>query len=782
MDWVGASVLAAVVTALLLASLASRKLKVGPSGNWILGWTALIFSATAKHFPLPLGLGEALSAFTAPLFSVLMLSGAFRYSGRPVPRSLPVLALTLCCVAGTSTFFGRPDHTSLIALLFYPALCVSAALLVSPAAVRYGTILQRLTAPCLLIVAAVEAADAYNGLFGIPAWNPLLVWLVAGLPIGTLLSAGSFELVGDRLTKASQDRDRNALALAESVENLRAAHSEMEARVVERTARLRDEVAERRRAEDALLQSQVHYRKVTSLLTDFNLAARIDSEGQLHVEWLTGADHHGTQRTRKSIGMPEWRSLIHPDDFASVQRCFAAALKEEVTDFETRIMTNGEDDRWMSGRMMGERVDATGEIMIYASGRDVTREKLAEAENATLHERIREGQRLESLGALSRGVAHDFNNLLSVILGNASIISDSLPEGSPLLKRTDRIRKSARYAADIAMQMLTYSGSASVSPEPLDLSRVVREMSELIEAGTKHRVQLELDVDPDLPRIMGDPSQIRQVVLNLITNASEAMGDAGGRVELRTGRVHVGPNDVPGLRHATELVEGDYVFLEVADNGPGLDAETQAKVFDPFFSTKRSGRGLGLAVVRGIVRAHGAAIALTSTPGDGSRFRVLFPELDNATAEAIGVASARSKLEVPAPAVVDTKSSSGATTILVIDDDEFVSELAQTVLARAGYDVLVAIGGNEGVELFEKNADKIALVLLDLAMPDMSGEEVLEHIRKIDPDVPALISSGYASSMAAKQIRVTHRVDFLGKPYEPETLIEFVESMLPRSS
>jgi signal transduction histidine kinase/CheY-like chemotaxis protein len=782
MDWVGASVLATIVAALLLASLPSRRLEVGMSGDWILGWAALLFSGMSNLFPIPGELAPVLATSTAPLFPVLMLSGAFRYSNRKVPRALPPLALTLCCVCGISTFAGHPDYTNLISLVFFPALCAMAAIIVIPTAKKHGTILQRLTAPGLFVVAGVQAVDAYNGIASIPSWNPLLVWLATGLPVGTLQSAGSFELVGDRLTHTSQERERTAAALAISLDELRTAHSEMEERVVERTKRLRDEVAERRQVEDALRESHVHYHKVISLLSDFNLAAKVDRKGNLHIEWVTGSDRHGTQHTRRSIGMEEWKSLIHPEDFHALRACFAGALREEVTGFETRITTKDEEVRWMRGRMMGERNAATDDVMIYASGRDVTREKHAEAENATLHERIREGQRLESLGALSRGVAHDFNNLLSVIIGNASMIGEGLPEGSPLVARTERIRKSARYAADIAMQMLTYSGSASVSPEPLNLSNVVAEMSELIEAGTNHRIQLSLNVDSDLPLVMGDSSQVRQIVLNLITNASEAMGDEGGRVALSTGRLHVGPDSVAGLRHVTELIAGDYVYLEVADNGPGLDADTQAQVFDPFFSTKLSGRGLGLAVVRGIARAHSAAISLTSSPGNGTRFRVLFPEVGATILETIESNRKSNEQQYVADSVAIPTTMNVARTVLVIDDDEYVGEIAQAALQRSGYNVLVADGGNQGVELFAQNRDKIDVIVLDLSMPDMSGEEVLEHIRKIAPDVPALISSGYASSMAAKRIRVTHRVEFLGKPYEPEVLVESVEAMLPRSS
>jgi len=778
MAWVVPTVFTLILLGLLFSGLVSRRLDVGPAGDWIMGWWVLLLCYIVIEIPGQRTVSDGFVAFLGPLFPLMMLSGAYRYAGLKVPKKLPAVALALCGVAGASMVVGIPARAEMIGLFVHPVLFVSAAIVVIPTANFHGTILQRLTAPGLLTIGAVQGLDALGGIYNWNEWNSLLLWLVTGLTVATLQVSGAFELVGDRLTKASEERDRNAEALARTNAELRKAHAQMENRVTERTAQLREEVSERHKIEATLRTSEMHYRKVTSLLTDFSYAARVGPDGELTTEWLTGAilrNRTVNQSKNELDDRPSPRTVIHPDDLPELARSLKVALDGGVTDFEARIKRDGEARLWVGGRMIGERVEPSGDLVIYATGRDITADKAAELENTKLRERVRESQRLESLGALARGVAHDFNNLLSVILGNAVLIAEALPPGSKLAERAQRIRKSARYAADIAMQILTYSGNASVSPEPLDIVQLVSEMSELIEAGTRQHIQLELQLDEDLPQIMGDPGQIRQVVLNLITNASEAMGEDGGHVRLHTGTTHVDAAALAELHPTAELIEGDYVYLEVADDGPGMDAETRARVFDPFFSTKLSGRGLGLAVVHGILRAHNAAITVSSTPGAGTQFRVLFPVLAASAVCSKPVPPIEGLRLVPSP------PPHVAATILVIDDDESVSELAEAVLERVGFDVLVASGGREGLEILEKNKNRIALVVLDLAMPDMGGEVVLRRIRHVFPDLPVVISSGYAEAIAGARVRATRRVDYVAKPYEPDTLVERVRSMLPAS-
>ena len=782
MDWLAPSVFASVALALPLAAAALRRIQIGPSGDWVVAWLALALHGVGLEFPVEGHAGDTLAAFSAPLFATMLLSGAFRYARRPVPRTLQPLGLILGLTGGGSALVGNTLTAYAIQFAALSITSVYAAAVVAPTAARHGTILQRLLAPGLVLIGLVLAISGFSGIVHWERFDPVTLWLFVGLLIGTLQFAAILELVGQHLNQTSIERDRNAAALVRTVAELRVAQTEMEARIAERTGQLHEEINERRRVEATLRDSEAHYRKIAGLMTDFNYAARARADGSREIVWLTGNIPESITETNEAgevVSPIHWRRLVVPEDNHIMRECAQRALSGEIADFEVRLAgdplreeADSNDVRWVRGRMAAESLGREGEVMLYATGREVTAEKRAQQEITLMRDRVREGQRLESLGALARGVAHDFNNLLNVILGNAAIISEDVVAGSPLRARAERIQRSARYAADIASQMLTYSGTASVTPEPIDLTALVSEMSELIESGVGERLDLELKIDGELPRILGDRAQLRQVILNLITNASEAMGESGGRLSLHTGSTRIDDRPIAGLRPGTEIDPGDYVYLEVADSGPGLDAETQARVFDPFFSTKLSGRGLGLAVVHGIVRAHNAAIALTSAPGQGTRFRVFFPVLsppgqNEAVSEGFQIEAAA--------------STGAAGTILVIDDDEAIRDLAEAVLHRAGYDVLVAGGGVEGVELFEKNRDKIAAVLVDIWMPDLAGDAVLERIHESNPEIPAIVSSGYAENVTRERIPQGHRVRILGKPYEPTTLIQCVRELLSES-
>jgi CheY-like chemotaxis protein len=275
--------------------------------------------------------------------------------------------------------------------------------------------------------------------------------------------------------------------------------------------------------------------------------------------------------------------------------------------------------------------------------------------------------------------------------------------------------------------------------------------------------------------------------MNLVTNAAEALGDEGGRVSVCTGRERLSGEALSNMQSSTDAEEGDYVYIEVSDDGPGMDPVTRARLFEPFYSTKFSGRGLGLAVVLGIVRAHRGAIQLTSQLGEGTSIRVFLPMLEaapDAVASSVPVASVVNELgrgadPKDAPRVVDGPASG---MVLVIDDEEPVSELAQIFLERAGFEVLVAGGGREGLELFEKNSDRVVLVLLDLTMPEVSGGEVFAELRKVNPSIPVVVTSGYTHETAARRIGTMDRTRFVQKPYEPDVLLVAVNDLLAPSA
>jgi len=761
MDWLIPLVFLFLFIGLALGGLVSRRIQVGPAGYWVAGWSCLALTGVALSVPVQNEIPEFFLGFVNPLFPVMMLAGAFRYGGRAVPHSVAIGGLALCTVEGVWTSQGLLDHAGVLSLMVEPALCVSAAWLVIPRARIYGTFLQRSVAPGLLVIAWVEALEATAALSRWNDWSLLVAWVVAAFPVAALQLAAIFELVGNRLT--------------DTITELQEAQTQMEGRIARRTAQLSEEVGERQRAEEELRTSEGRYRRVSVLMTDYAYSVRIDERGNFHSEWATGAFSRITGYESLERNGKELLDLVHPDDVDDVRASMTEALGGGMAEFECRVFNKDGEPRWIAGRITGEPDTERGGMVLYTAGHDITEEKLIAIEHQALQDRVRDAQRLESLGALAGGVAHDFNNLLSVILGNAAILQDHLPADSPLLQRAERIRCSARYAAEITTQMLTYAGSASLQVEVLDLSCLVEEMSQLIDAGTTRRVEIESDFDEALATIEGDPAQLRQVVLNLISNASEAFGEAGGQIALRTSHVHDDFEFLSPHQPVTEGWPGEYACLEVTDDGPGMDSATQARIFEPFFSTKRSGRGLGLSVIMGIVKAHSGSVTVTSQLGQGTTIRVLFPIATNQ-------ALPRNASTADQPIIVSELPAGTNATVLVIDDDEPVAELAEIFLTQAGFRVLVAGGGREGLELYKKHADRIGLVVLDLTMPDLTGDQVLEKLRLVEPGLPIIISSGYTHKIVAKKLGGAEFTDFVQKPYEPEELIGRVHRLLAESS
>ena len=402
---------------------------------------------------------------------------------------------------------------------------------------------------------------------------------------------------------------------------------------------------------------------------------------------------------------------------------------------------------------------------------DITARRRAEEERRRLEARVRDAQKLESLGVLAGGIAHDFNNLLVGILGNAGLAHLEMPPDSPLRKYCDQIEKAALRARDLTNQLLAFAGKGKFQIGAANLSDLVRDTADLLRVSIPRRVTLDLHLAPDLSPILADATQIRQVVMNLLTNASEAVGDPPGTITLVTGSVHADRQYLAGAFVDEDLPEGDYVFLDVSDTGCGMDAETQAKIFDPFFSTKFSGRGLGLAAVLGIVRGHRGAIRVYSEPGHGTTVKVLFPA---AVEQGTHEPAAPTEDAAPGPA----EDFRGSGTVLVIDDEPSVRDVARAILERAGFDVLVAASGREGLERFRAGADRIVAVLLDMTMPDLAGEEVFAELRSIRPDVPVILSSGYNEQDATRRFAPAGLAGFIQKPYLPADLLSKVRVAL----
>ena len=395
---------------------------------------------------------------------------------------------------------------------------------------------------------------------------------------------------------------------------------------------------------------------------------------------------------------------------------------------------------------------------------DVTARKRADEERKKLQEELQNAQKLESLGVLAGGIAHDFNNLLMGVLGNADLAMDEVPRGSPAYGNLKEIELAGKRAADLCRQMLAYSGKGRFVIDLIDLNHAIREITHLIEVSISKNAVLNFNLAENLPRIEADATQIRQVVMNLITNASEAIEDVSGIIRVSTGARECDEEYLSDALVPENRTAGLYVYLEVSDTGGGMDVETAEKMFDPFFTTKFTGRGLGLAAVLGIVRGHSGVIKLGTEPGQGTTFTVLFP--------------ASNKEPAPSEEKEFFGGWHGAGTVLLVDDDETVRTVGKRMLERAGLAVLVASDGRMGLKMFGDRADDVDCVVLDLTMPHMGGEQAFHEMKKVRPDIPVILSSGYNEQAVTDRFVGSGLAGFIQKPYASAALLEKIAEVM----
>jgi two-component system cell cycle sensor histidine kinase/response regulator CckA len=419
----------------------------------------------------------------------------------------------------------------------------------------------------------------------------------------------------------------------------------------------------------------------------------------------------------------------------------------------------------MHGLLSADVIRLGNQPYLLSSLLDITERRRHEAAQQRLELQLRQTAKLESLGLLASGVAHDFNNLLVGIVANAGLALSQLPGSGSVTDYVRDIETAASRAAELVRQLLAYVGRGRSAVERVDLAPLAAEMGHLLTASIPKSTRLDFDFAPRAPATEADPAQLRQVIMNLITNASDAIGDGGGVITVSTELVDC---DEACLRDAyfdAHLSSGQYVCLAVSDTGMGMDAETQAKIFDPFFSTKRSGRGLGLAAVLGIVRSHHGTVKVQSRPGQGTRFEVLLP-----------AATAPPPVAEHAPEPTRSWQAQGG--VLLIDDEAVVRKVGKRLFTHLGFDVVVACNGREGVRLFEQDPERFVLVVCDLSMPEMSGEETLHQLRRVRPAVRVLMTSGYDSEALAERMAALGVAGFLQKPYQLATVIGIVRQAL----
>ena len=384
-----------------------------------------------------------------------------------------------------------------------------------------------------------------------------------------------------------------------------------------------------------------------------------------------------------------------------------------------------------------------------------------------IEEQMRQSQKLESLGVLAGGIAHDFNNLLVGIIGNSSIALDQLMPSHPLHASIADVLSAAQRAADLTRQLLAYAGKGRFVVSLVDLSALIREITGLVRSSIPAGVQLRLELQEHLPFISADASQMQQLIMNLVINAAEAIGkDKEGIITVSTSVINVDAAYSATMLAGTSLDTGKYVTMEVQDTGVGMDDATMARIFDPFFTTKFTGRGLGLAAAVGIVHGHKGAMKVYTVLGRGSTFKVLLPVSGDAP-----------PLKHPEP----LHDLSGEGLVLVIDDEDVIRRTAKTALQRYGYTVLTAEDGQAGVDMFRELQKRVRMVVLDVTMPGMDGQETMRQLRLIDPSVSVLLSSGFNEVEAVRKFTGKGIAGFIQKPYTATQLAEKVKAALQGS-
>jgi PAS domain S-box-containing protein len=451
-----------------------------------------------------------------------------------------------------------------------------------------------------------------------------------------------------------------------------------------------------------------------------------------------------------------WTAGVHPDD---LDECLAKDLASQQAriGFEMEYRLRRADGQYRSVMCRGvPRFEPDGAFAGYVETViDITEMKQALA-----------GQKLESLGVLASGIAHDFNNLLGGILAGSELLLSDVDDASPARIELENIRLTAMRASEIVRQLMVYAGEENAVFEEIDLAELVREMLQLMMISISKNAALKINVPGNVPSIRANKAQMRQVVMNLITNASDALRDTGGTISVSLEQVRTQPKSVrDGVRG---VAGGDFLRLEVRDSGCGMSEEIQARIFDPFFSTKRAGRGMGLAAVRGIVQSHGGMIQVQSAVGSGSCFEILLPCAREAERQS-------SKAVISAPFNEDGKVTA---TVLMIEDEDTLRVAVTRMLRREGFTILETGDGATGMDLFQAHATEIDIVLLDLTLPGMSGGEILEGLRKIRPNTKVVLSTAYGRDRALSALSEPKSVYYLQKPYQIQELAALLRKVM----
>jgi len=546
------------------------------------------------------------------------------------------------------------------------------------------------------------------------------------------------------------------LALNANLEELRRTYHQLKVQADQ----LNQEVSERKNAEDALQKSRGMLASIIEGTTDSIFLK--DTAGRYLL--VNNAIAARFSRSKEEIIGHDDTSFFSPEEAAMIRSWDREIMANGTTSNREIVLTDqGSKRHWLVTK--GVFRDHTGQVAgLWGISHDITALRAQEEEKRQWEKRLQHMQKLESLGILAGGIAHDFNNLLMAILGYADL---ALLDTSPLAsgrRYMEEIEKAARRAADLAGQMLAYSGKGKFVTKIFSLSELVEETAKMLEISISKKAVLKYRLAENLPPIEADPTQLRQIVMNLVINASEAIGEKSGIITITTGAQECSRDYLAASYLDEEQPEGLYSYLEVADTGCGMDREVLAKLFDPFFTTKFTGRGLGMAAVLGIVRGHKGCIKVYSEAGQGTTIKILFP-ISAKVQETIAAETVAAATHHPA-------------TILLVDDDETVRAVGKDMLTRLGHTVFTAVDGRDCLDVFAKGKAAIDVIILDLTMPKLTGEEAFRELRQLDPAVRVIISSGYNEEEIRHRFAGKGLAGFIQKPYTLAALTDILAKAL----
>jgi len=525
------------------------------------------------------------------------------------------------------------------------------------------------------------------------------------------------------------------------------------------------DISKRKQIEEALRESRQRYQAVSELISDYAYAYRVEPDGELINEWVTGAFIGITGFTKEEVRLRGgWENLIYQDDISIPLGQLKALQNNQSTTVEYRIVTKNGDVHWMRDHARPVWDNMQGRLShIFGAVQDITEQKRAEDEKIKLESQLGQAQKMEAIGTLAGGIAHDFNNILAAIIGYSELALPEAKKGTVLYNNLNEVIHAGGRAKDLVKQILTFSRQAHQELKPVQVNLLIKEAVKFLRASLPTSIEIHQDIQSD-SLVMADPTQIHQVIMNLCANAEHAMREKGGvlRVELTDVKIE---SDFSSEH--SELKPGQYLKLTISDTGHGMPSQLMDRIFDPFFTTKEKGEGtgMGLAVVHGIISRSAGTVKVSSMPGKSTTFMVYLPVVKSQFESQV-------KYEEPV--------ATGSERILLVDDELAIVEMGKQTLGSLGYEVTARTSSYEALELFKAKPDRFDLVITDMTMPNLTGDDLAKELIRIKPDIPIIICTGYSARINKEQALAMGIRAFVSKPVLRRDIAKTIREVLDK--